>query len=312
MTLRVTQIILIITYHKHNAEKLDDVPAERTTRMPNAYAHYKLGEEVFPRLSPGLREMIDRQKALFQAGLYGPDIFFYYRPLTKTAAGRLGTVLHQRPAAEFFRRAKSSLSRMTQPGAGEAYLCGYVSHFALDSCCHSYVEYMVDHAGMDHAEMETEFDRALMQRDGLDPLRHHTAAHLAAITPREAEVMAAVHEGLSPAEALEAARSMAKYSRLLLPTHPLKRTVLEVALRIAGKYESLHGLLMERKPVEACRETTRELLSCYRKAVFLAAELIENYDAFLRDQAPLSRRFDRIFDGDAMEKERIKERVSHD
>lgn len=280
--------------------------------MPNAYAHDKLGGEVFSQLSPRLREMIAQQKALFRAGLYGPDIFFYYRPLQKTAAGRLGTVLHQRPAAEFFQRAKSGLRRMTQPGAGEAYLLGYVSHFALDSCCHSYVEYMVEHKGLDHAGMETDFDRELMQRDGLDPLRYHTAAHLAAITPREAEVIAAVHEDLSPAEALEAAHSMAKYSRLLLPTHPLKRTALEVALHMAGKYESLHGLLIQKKPAEAYRETTRELLCCYRKAVLLAAELTENYDAFLRDQAPLSRRFDRIFDGDAMEKERIKERMSHD
>jgi len=280
--------------------------------MPNAYAHFRLGWEVFPRLSPALRGLIEMKKELFQAGFYGPDIFFYYKPLSKTPVGRLGTALHRQPAAEFFGQAKAFLRRMPDRKAGEAYLQGYVSHFVLDSCCHSYVEYMVEQRGMNHSEMETELERELLVRDGLNPVRHHTAEHLRGITLREAEVIAAVHEGLSPAEAIEAVRSMRRFSRLLLPTTPIKRRLLEGVLRVSGQYEALHGLLIRREPAERLRETTRELLACYEEAVPLAAELMENYHGFLHDEMLLSERFDRIFDGDEREKERIKEWMSHD
>jgi len=105
---------------------------------------------------------------------------------------------------------------------------------------------------------------------------------------------------------------MRRFSRLLLPTTPIKRRLLEGVLRVSGQYEALHGLLIRREPAERLRETTRELLVCYEEAVPLAAELMENYHGFLHDEMLLSERFDRIFDGDEREKERIKEWMSHD
>ena len=280
--------------------------------MPNAYAHYRLGWEAFLRLSPALRTVIETKKDLFQAGFYGPDIFFYYKPFSKTRVGRLGGAFHRRPAAEFFRLAKAALCSLPDRRAGEAYLQGYVSHFALDSCCHSYVEYMVEQEGLDHSEMETDLDRELLVRDGLDPVRYHATAHLKNITLGEAGLIAAVHGGISSAEAMEAVRSMRQFGRLLLPTTPVKRRLLDGMLRVSGQYEALHGLLIQREPVERLRKTTRELLSCYEEAVPLAAELMENYHGFLQNETPLSERFERSFDGDEREKERIKERMSRD
>jgi hypothetical protein len=280
--------------------------------MPNAYAHYRLGWEVFPRLSPALRTVIEAKKDLFQAGFYGPDIFFYYKPFTKTPVGRLGTTLHRRPAKKFFRQAKTVLQRLPDRKAAEAYLQGYVTHFALDSCCHSYVEYMVEQNGMDHSEIETDLERELLVRDGLDPVRHHAVAHLGNITLQEAELIAAVHRKLSPPEAMEAVSSMYRFSRLLLPTNPVKRRMIDGVLRLSGQYEALHGLLIRKEPAEQLRKTTKELLACYEEAVPMAVELMENYHGFLWGKAPLSKLFDHGFDGDEREKERIEERISHD
>jgi hypothetical protein len=171
---------------------------------------------------------------------------------------------------------------------------------------------MVERKGMDHSEIETDLERALLVRDGLDPTRHHAVAHLGDITLREAELIAAVHRKLSPPEAMEAVSSMYRFSRLLLPTNPVKRRIIDGVLRLSGQYEAMHGLLIRKEPAEQLRKTTKELLACYEEAVPMAVELMENYHGFLWGKAPLSKLFDYGFDGDEREKERIEERISHD
>ena len=47
--------------------------------MPTTYAHYQFGKDVI-RILPGpLQKAIENHRELFDIGLYGPDIFFYYR-----------------------------------------------------------------------------------------------------------------------------------------------------------------------------------------------------------------------------------------
>ena len=38
----------------------------------------------------------------YMAGLHGPDILFYYKPLRANAVNQIGFGMHARPAAEFF------------------------------------------------------------------------------------------------------------------------------------------------------------------------------------------------------------------
>ena len=49
--------------------------------MPSTYAHYRMGQEVAKQLSGSVREIIMDNKELYDIGLHGPDILFYYHPL---------------------------------------------------------------------------------------------------------------------------------------------------------------------------------------------------------------------------------------
>ena len=51
--------------------------------MPTTYAHYKFGEEVIGALPRLLRSAIENNRELFDLGVHGPDLLFYYKALTK-------------------------------------------------------------------------------------------------------------------------------------------------------------------------------------------------------------------------------------
>ena len=43
-------------------------------------------------------------------------------------------------------------------------------HYCLDKHCHPLIDTMTQNSDLDHMELETEFDRFLLQKDGLLPL----------------------------------------------------------------------------------------------------------------------------------------------
>ena len=49
--------------------------------MPTTYAHYKFGKEVLSALPRPLQNSIEAHRELFDIGLHGPDILFYYNAL---------------------------------------------------------------------------------------------------------------------------------------------------------------------------------------------------------------------------------------
>ena len=51
--------------------------------MPTTYAHYKFGNEVMSALPRPLQNSIENNRELFDVGVHGPDLLFYYKALTK-------------------------------------------------------------------------------------------------------------------------------------------------------------------------------------------------------------------------------------
>ena len=49
--------------------------------MPSTYAHFRFGQEVYKELLPKCRTVIDAFRPLYDIGLHGPDILFYYHAL---------------------------------------------------------------------------------------------------------------------------------------------------------------------------------------------------------------------------------------
>ena len=190
--------------------------------MPSVYAHYSFGSKVLDILPRETQKLINRHKNLYQIGLQGPDILFYYKPFGKNQINGYGGDMHDRPAADFFRAAAQRLfeAESSQAAAMQAYLLGFVCHFALDSICHGYVEKKIAASGVSHIQIEAEFDRFLLQQDGHDPLRYRTADSLRAGSARSAaenaRVISRCFGDISPAEIRKAIKSMISYSNFLL------------------------------------------------------------------------------------------------
>ena len=109
--------------------------------MPAAYTHYRFGRDVLRLLPPEKRQVISGHRALYDIGLHGPDIYFFYRPLTDNAVARMGHSLHRQTGATVLRRMAALLAQAPSEAA-TAYLYGFLCHFALDSACHGYVGQM--------------------------------------------------------------------------------------------------------------------------------------------------------------------------
>ena len=191
-------------------------------------------------------------------GLHGPDLMFYYKALQSNPVNRLGNAMHEQKGEVFFTRARTVVENATDKSAALAYVLGFVCHFALDSTCHPYVEAYVRESGVGHCEIETEFDNALMREDGLD-------------------VIAPFYEGVTVDETLAAMKGMITVHHFLQAANPVKRWVVLTGMRVAGKYEFMHGLVANPQPNPKCVQSSQKLEELYKTAVPLAVRLIEEY-----------------------------------
>lgn len=139
--------------------------------MPSVYAHERFGWQVFKRLPEPVRAVVEKHRRQFGIGLQGPDFFFFYKAWKSTPVAELGLRIHRTPAAELFSGFREMLRDREKDSMETACAIGTVCHFMLDSTCHWYVDEQIKETGESHNTIETEFERYLMEKDGMDPLR---------------------------------------------------------------------------------------------------------------------------------------------
>lgn len=257
--------------------------------MPTTYAHYRHGKDVLEKVGPEAREAIESFPELFYYGVHGPDLLFYYDALHKNEVNSSGARIHQLPGADFFSGAARVLREKQEAEnsrAYYAYLYGFLCHFSLDVCCHGYIQEKIDASGITHSEIEAELDRELLVRDGKDPVRQRLTGHLHP-SKENARVISAFFEGIDSARILKSMEDMVKYLNLLVLPGKLKRGIVMGLLMLSGHYESLHGLVINYKKNPECEDSTAKLMELYDKAVFLAAELIDEFPAVVEEKVRL-------------------------
>lgn len=262
--------------------------------MPTTYTHYKFGKDVMSALPRPLQKTIEAQRELFDIGLHGPDILFYYRFLGKNHVNRQGHELHDLPADTFFENAVKVIEESEDKGAARAYIYGVICHFALDSECHKYVEKMIQVSGISHLEIEMEFDRLLLTEDFINPVTYLGTKHIYP-TRKNAEVIAPFYEGITPEEMKKSLTWMIWVHKILLAPKEPKRKLLFLLMKLTGMYDSNKGLVMSLEPNPACEKFCKLLKKQYAGAVPLAAGLILKYQKVLFQKAELPTRFRETF-----------------
>ena len=262
--------------------------------MPTTYAHYKFGKEVISALPRPLQNSIEKNRELFDMGLHGPDLLFYYRPAIKNAVNKQGYELHDKMADIFLENAVKVIENSEKVGAARAYIYGVICHFSLDSECHPYIEKMIQTSGISHSEIEMEFDRLLMKEDYINPVRYLSTGHIHP-SIENGEVIAPFYEDLTPQIIEKCMKSMIFYHKVLLAPGKTKRKLLFGGMKLIGAYDGMHGMVMSLEPNPQCRDYCRLLKRLFAGAVPLAAGLIIQYQKKLFQGGELPSRFHRTF-----------------
>ncbi len=269
--------------------------------MPSTYTHYRFGKDVKKTLPKSTKKLIEKNKDLFLIGLHGPDILFYYNPLVPNDINAIGYHLHELVAKKFFTNGKKIIEKHKEDRDKYiAYMLGYICHFALDSECHSYIEYRIIHDNLTHTEIETDFERRWLKKDKFNPVKYNTASHIVC-TKEVSEVIAEFYDKVSKKDIRKALKGMKLYNKLLLPTNEVKKELIENILTATGNYEEMHGLIMQKHINGRCINSTRDLMRKYQDAIPVATKLINNYMEFVQDNKTLDSRYSRTFGPDEAE-----------
>ena len=249
--------------------------------MPTTRAHYRHGERVLQKVNPAARAVIEKYPELYHFGVHGPDLLFYYDALRKNKVNEEGGRLHELPGSYFFTNAVKILDELKETGSGDylpslSYVYGVLCHFALDVCCHGYVQEKIDVSGISHTEIEAELDRELLVEEGLDPLRTKVTGHLVP-SGKNARVVSRFYEKLTQEEIFTSMKEMVKILDYMVMPSKLKRAGFMLALRAVGQYDYKHGLIINYEKNMDCADSTERLMELMDGAVDVATAMIDAF-----------------------------------
>lgn len=273
--------------------------------MPANYAHRVFGATVLSALSPSVTKRLEDHLPLFQMGLHGPDLLFYYMPVFSTPLGKLGYSLHSHTGREVISTMLDAIPSLPeeQQDAALSYTMGFICHYLLDSACHPYVEQLVKAGKASHCVIEGEFELWLIVRDEKDPLGESPVSHLEGLDSEDFDVIAPLFAALSkidsdpplkvfPRSIAFAHTTMLSLSRIFSSPNPILRTFGRIGLVIGGNYEERQGLLYNKEPNPAFDGCSRQLFALLETAVKEAPAILESV---LRRDLPS--RLDHSFEG---------------
>jgi len=259
--------------------------------MPSHYAHYRFAAGVIPDLPPQAQRLVRQFRGLYDVGSHGPDIFFYHNIFFRDKQVALGQQLHQHSGEDFFTPVCKHL-RLEPNEAAMAYLWGVLAHYCLDSVMHPLVLEQTADEKIGHAELETEFDRFLLQMDGKrQPNTFDCSPHIR-LTKGESATVSEFYPGTSPGAVAASVRNMAAAVRLLaMPNGNLRRTLESAAT------PRLKQHFMGRTPNRSCVHLNEAMLASYDEAAAQFPAMAAALQAHLAHNAPLGELFAGTFNG---------------
>lgn len=246
--------------------------------MPSSYTHHRFGTQIISLMPADIRGPILRHRALFHMGLQGPDFLFYHNFIKKTSLFRLGSVYHER-SGEFFFTQVCAHQRQAPSEAGFAYLHGLLAHYCLDSICHPFVYSMTDDTNLNHSELESEFDRYLIELDGYKKPHEINICRYMKLQKEDYAVISGFYPELSAEDVSLCIRNMSMALRLLtLPTAVGHQAVVAFTHFAGG---NTAGMVMSIGPNSKCDHLNSKMLELYNLALARYPEFLEQLNAHM-------------------------------
>lgn len=264
--------------------------------MPSIAAHYYFGQEIVKRIgrdNSEITEIIHQNKAVFNLGLQGPDLLFYYRPYTKNKVTGLGTEIHSHPARDFINYALRNI-REVKSNAALGYLMGLTCHFILDSSLHGEINEYAPEIRQ-HLLLEAEMDRQIIE-ENYSCKPHTFKRHLLVKTTNDKwDFLSLIYPQIQLGQLKECTSSICFYSKLLLCKRGIKKRLLELVEHISGKESPFTALIVDSSENKDFQPYAWKLLRDMKDITTEGVLAIKNvYDA-TRYASTLGCIFDRSF-----------------
>ena len=260
--------------------------------MPSTYAHYRMGVALLPTLPADVRRTIQRFRRLFDVGLHGPDIFLYYNPVLPTNIGALGVKHQSQTGQEYFQRV-CRVARFEKSEASQAYIYGALCHYALDSVCHPFINEQANCGVATHGQIEVEFDRFLLEKDGKIPPESQDLSNHFHLTPGECATVAKFYPSATARQVQDSLRNMAYYLKLFAVPEGARRTVLRKSMEVLSL--PARNMLMTTGANSQCAHLNEALMEKYDLAVTQFPELLSQLQAHLTYNGVLGENFTKTF-----------------
>ena len=258
--------------------------------MPSTYAHRRFGEQVITLLPLQARRSARQFRRLYDVGLHGPDIFFYHNILFRDRIVSLAKDTHGLSGQAFFTGVCAKL-RQEPNEAALAYLYGVLAHYCLDSVAHPFVLEQSADGKVGHTEMETEFDRFLLQLDG--KRRGDTAGdgERLKLTGGECRAVSEFYD-IGSLAVRSSVRRMVFWNRITSMPNGARRRFVE---KCAGK--KLRAFFISRTPNKNCAHLNEPMMNLYDRALENFPAMVEALTAHLEQEMPLGELFEATFSG---------------
>lgn len=247
--------------------------------MPASYAHYRFGKLLLPHLPADVRQTIQRFRRMYDAGLQGPDLFFYYNIFMKTPTGELGSTFHRQSGQEFFPVA----CKAATTEAAKAYLYGLLGHYCLDSVCHPFVNRLVQIDEAAHVPLESEFERYLLVLDKETSPQTFDMSKYLKLTRGECMTVSAFYPGSTGSKVFRGIHAMAFFIKVL--SRPQNGPFLQKFLPGLWQHSIPAGENPDLAPYMG------ELRSLYDQALRQYPALLQEITAHLQTGAPFTESF---------------------
>lgn len=255
--------------------------------MPASYTHQQFGNQVLNNLNnKEIKTIIKNNLNYYNIGLQGPDILFFYQPLTKNPVNTLGNQLHQNIARDFFENAIKLIKEHPNEKS-LAYILGFINHFILDSECHGFIDKTMTDKNIGHYEIERDLDQRFMLLNH-QKFNYSTPAHYT-INLEAARIIAPFFK-LEPKIILKSIKSFRRFNKLFACQRAIKRNIILSGMKII-KAKSYCGMVMSAKPEKRIEENIDMLIDLFDQSINTATkEIIAYYYSYL-DDTVISNRF---------------------
>jgi len=253
--------------------------------MPANYAFHRFGAEALRALPEKQRRPIQRFRRLYNGGLHGADLFFYFRPLMQSAVGELYQTYHSMTGREFFAQACELLKQNPSEGAS-ACLYGLLAHYCLSIQLTALFREQNILSTVSRTELEVELDRYLLCLDGKTPAHQQDESASYKMTRGECVTVSLFFPPATAANIHTAYKGLMFWTRRMAAK---KRGFTETLLKTAPG--TFRHQMMPDHANHKCLHLDGAMAACLDQALELYPEMAAQLTAYRENGTPLGELF---------------------